>query len=261
IELHDCKIIGSNDFADTAGSDIVVITAGLPRRPGMDRNHLINTNAQIVAEAAKKAITHSPNALLVTVTNPPDVMTYLAWKATDLPVNRVMGMAGVLDSTRLQTFIALELGITVANVSAMVLGSHGDLMVPLPKYCTVSGIPITEMMEESTIKRLIERARHGGAEVVKLLKTGGAYYAPASSVCLMIESILLDQSRLLPVTAYLQGNYGMNDLFLGVPCRLGSKGIEQIIELELTMAERTALQVSADSVRENIQKALAFLEH
>ncbi|MGB7518059.1 MAG: malate dehydrogenase [Spirulinaceae cyanobacterium] len=259
LELHDCTITGSNDYSDTANSDVVVITAGFPRRPGMDRDDLIKSNARIVTDAARQAIAHSPDALVFVGTNPLDVMTYMAWKSTNLPVQRVMGMAGVLDSSRLQTFIAMELKVAVSNVSAMVLGSHGDLMVPLPKYCTVSGIPIAEMLDEVTINRLIERTRHGGAEVVKLLKTGGAYFAPASSICLMVESILLDQSRLLPGAVYLQGEYGLNDIFLGVPFRLGSQGVEKVLELKLTMAERSALQVSADAVRENIQKATSFL--
>ncbi|MGH2415382.1 MAG: malate dehydrogenase, partial [Microcystaceae cyanobacterium] len=175
IELHDSQIIGTNDYADTAGSDIVVITAGLPRKPGMSRDDLIQTNARIAAEVTKKAIAHSPNALFIIITNPLDVMTYLVWKVSNLPYQRVMGMAGVLDASRLQTFIAMELGICTADVSAMVLGGHGDLMLPLPRYCTVSGVPITELMDGATIERLVERTRNGGAEIVKLLQTGGAY--------------------------------------------------------------------------------------
>ena len=259
LELHDCTIIGTNNYRDTADSDIVVITAGFPRRPGMARDDLIKSNVRIVTEAARGALAHSPDALVIVVTNPLDAMTYMAWQATDIPARRIMGMAGVLDSSRLQTFIAMELKVAVSNVSAMVLGSHGDLMVPLPKYCTVSGIPIMEMLDKATIDRLIERTRYGGAEVVKLLKTGGAYFAPASSICLMVESILLDQSRLLPATVYLQGEYGLNDIYLGVPCRLGSQGVEEILELKLTMPERSALQISADSVRENIKTAQSFL--
>ena len=259
LELHDCTIIGTNNYSDTADSDIVVITAGFPRRPGMDRDDLIKSNVRIVTEAARCSLAHSPDALVIVVTNPLDVMTYMVWQATDIPARRIMGMAGVLDSSRLQTFIAMELKVAISNVSAMVLGSHGDLMVPLPRYCTVSGIPIGEMLDKVTIDRLIERTRHGGAEVVKLLKTGGAYFAPASSICLMVESILLDQSRLLPAAVYLQGEYGLNDIYLGVPCRLGSQGVEEILELKLTMTERSALQISADSVRENIKTAQSFL--
>ncbi|MGK7877509.1 MAG: malate dehydrogenase [Xenococcaceae cyanobacterium] len=260
IELHDRKIIGTNDYADTAGSDIVVITAGLPRKPGMSREDLMQTNARIVVETAQKAIAHSPNALFIVVTNPLDVMTYLVWKKTNLPFQRVMGMAGVLDSSRLQTFIAMELGVSTADVSAMVLGGHGDLMLPLPRYCTVSGVPITELMDGATIERLIERTRHGGAEIVKLLQTGGAYFAPASSACLMVEAILHNQSRLIPAAAYLQGEYGLHDIFIGVPCRLGCRGIESVLEVKLTEAEQKALQKSAQSVRQNIELALASLD-
>jgi malate dehydrogenase len=260
IELHDSEIIGSNDYADTAGSSIVVITAGLARKPGMSREDLMQTNAKIVAEAAQKALIYSPDALFLVITNPLDVMTYLTWKVTALPPQRVLGMAGVLDSSRLQIFIAMELGVCTADVSAMVLGGHGDLMLPLPRYCTVRGVPITELMDEATINRLVERTRNGGAEVVKLLQTGGAYYAPASSACLMVEAILRNQSRLLPAAAYLNGEYGLQDIFLGVPCRLGCRGLEQILEVRLTEAEKQALHVSAESVRENVKLALASLD-
>lgn len=259
IELHDSEIIGSNDYADTAGSSIVVITAGLARKPGMSRDDLMQTNAKIVAEAAQRAVAYSPDALFLVITNPLDVMTYLTWKVTALPHQRVLGMAGVLDSSRLQTFIAMELGVCTADVSAMVLGGHGDLMLPLPRYCTVRGVPITELMDEATINRLVERTRHGGAEVVKLLQTGGAYYAPASSACLMVEAILRNQSRLLPAAAYLDGEYGLQDIFLGVPCRLDCRGVEQILEMRLTEAEKQALHTSADSVRRNVKLALASL--
>ncbi len=259
LELHDSQIIGTNDYADTADSDIVVITAGLARKPGMTREDLMQTNAKIAVEAAQKALVHSPNAMFIVITNPLDVMTYLVWKTTNLPHRQVMGMAGVLDSSRLQTFIAMELGVCTADVSAMVLGGHGDLMVPLPRYCTVSGVPITELMDEATIERLVERTRHGGAEVVKLLKTGGAYFAPASSACLMIEAILRNQSRLLPAAAYLQGEYGLKDIFIGVPCRLGLRGVESVLEVKLTDTEQKALQTSAESVRQNIKLALENL--
>ncbi|MBR8829307.1 MAG: malate dehydrogenase [Gomphosphaeria aponina SAG 52.96 = DSM 107014] len=259
LELHNKKIIGTNDFADTAESDVVVITAGLPRKPGMSREDLLQTNAKIVLAAAKEAIAFSPKAILMLVTNPLDVLTYLAWKATGLPPHRVIGMAGVLDSRRLQTFIALELGVLAADIQAMVLGGHGDLMVPLPRYSTVSGIPITELMDEQTIAKLVDRTRNGGAEIVKLLKTGGAYFAPASSTCLMVEAILHNQSRLLPAAAYLDGQYGLHDIFIGVPCRLGATGVESVLELQLTEAEKNALHTSAESVRENIKMALASL--
>lgn len=260
IELHDSQIIGSNDYADTAGSDIVVITAGLARKPGMSRDDLMQTNAKIVVEAAQKALAYSPDALFVVITNPLDVMTYLVWKTTNLPYQRVMGMAGVLDSCRLQTFIAMELRSSIADVSAMVLGGHGDLMLPLARYCTVRGVPITELMDETTIERLVERTRNGGAEIVKLLQTGGAYFAPASSACLMVETILRNQSRLLPTAAYLQGEYGLHDIFLGVPCRLGCRGVESVLEVQLTDAEQNALHASAESVRHNVKLALDSLK-
>jgi malate dehydrogenase len=260
IELHDSQIVGSNNYADTAGSDIVVITAGLPRKPGMSRDDLIQTNARIVADVTQKTLSYSPNAIFIIITNPLDVMTYLAWKITGLPSHRVMGMAGVLDSSRLQTFIAMELGVCTADVSAMVLGGHGDLMLPLPRYCTVRGVPITELMDEATIERLIERTRNGGAEIVKLLQTGGAYYAPASSASLMVEAILRNQSRLLPAATYLQGEYGLQDIFLGVPCRLGCRGVDTILEVKLTEEEQKALHASAESVRRNVKVALESLE-
>lgn len=259
IEGHDCHIIGTNDYADTQKSDVVVITAGSPRKPGMTRDDLLKINAKIVVEAAQKAIAHSPDAIYIIVTNPLDVMTYLAWEATQLPPRRIMGMAGVLDSARFRTFIALELGVSMEDVSALVLGGHGDLMVPLPRYSTVSGIPITELMDAATIERLVARTRNGGGEIVELMKTGGAYYAPASSVCLMIAAILNNQLRQIPIAAYLQGEYGLNDIFIGVPTRLGCRGIEQVLELDLTDAERAALHTSAASVRQNIQQAYAML--
>jgi malate dehydrogenase len=259
IEGHNRKLTGTHDYADTANSDIIVITAGLARKPGMTRDDLLKTNTQIVRDAAIGAIAYSPNALIIVVTNPLDVMTYVAWQATQLPTQQVMGMAGILDSARFQTFIALELGISAQAVNAMVLGSHGDLMVPIPAYSTVSGIPITELMEPATIDRLIERTRNGGAEIVGLLQTGGAYYAPASSVCLMVQTILLNQPRILPITTYLQGEYGLSDLFLGMPTRLGREGIEKIFELTLTESEKEALSQSAQKVRQNIDRALEFL--
>ncbi|MBD2021892.1 malate dehydrogenase, partial [Leptolyngbya sp. FACHB-36] len=237
IERHDRQITGTNDYADTASSDVVVITAGLPRQPGMSRDDLLKTNAEIVRTAAQQAIVHSPNASLIVVTNPLDVMTYVAWKASELPPRRVMGMAGVLDSARFQTFIAMELGVSVSDINATVLGSHGDLMVPLPRYSTVNGIPITDLMESATIDRLVDRTRKGGAEIVELMQTGSAYFAPASSACVMVESILLNQSRLLSTAAYLQGEYGLTDIFIGVPSRLGCQGVESVLELNLTEDE------------------------
>ncbi len=257
LEHHDRNIIGTSDYADTANSDIVVITAGFPRKPGMNRDDLIEGNAKIVAHTTKEAIAHSPNAILVIVTNPLDVMTYLAWKISAVPNNKVLGMAGILDSARFQKFIAMELGVSSASVNAMVLGSHGDLMVPLPRYSTVHGIPITELMSSDTIERLVTRTRNAGAEVVNLLKTGGAYFAPASAICLMVESILLSQSQLLPVACYLQGEYGLKDVFIGVPACLNCRGVERILELDLTDEEIAALHRSAASVRKNVDYALS----
>lgn len=259
IEGHHRKITGSNSYADTADSDVVVITAGLPRRPGMTRDDLLKTNAGIIVEATKQVLEHSPNAVLVIVTNPLDVMTYLAWKLSGLPPHQVMGMAGILDSARFQTFIALELGVPSTDVNAIVLGSHGDLMVPLPRYSTVNGIPITELLDAPTIDRLVERTRNGGAEIVELMHTGGAYYAPASSAYVMVEAILLNQHRLLPIASYLQGEYGLNDVFIGVPARLGCGGIESILELNLSKSEQTALFKSAEAVRRSIDQALHLL--
>ncbi|WP_353931252.1 malate dehydrogenase [Okeanomitos corallinicola TIOX110] len=261
LELHNRQIIGTNNYADTANSNIVVITAGFPRKPGMTRDNLLKINAKIVVESAKNAIAHSPHAIFIVVTNPLDVMTYLTWQTTGLPRNKVMGMAGVLDSARFETFIALELGILPADVKAMVLGSHGDLMLPLTRYATVNGIPITELLDTETIEKLVERTRNGGAEIVELMHTGGAFFAPASATSLMIESILLNQSRLLPVAAYLQGEYGLNDLFIGVPCRLGYGGVEKIVEVTLNDQEKAALQISANSVSNNIKKAQEILNN
>lgn len=259
VERHDRKILGTNNYDHTEGSDIVVITAGVPRKPGMSRDDLVKINAKIVVEAAKNAIAASPHAILIVVTNPLDVVTHLAWEATGLPPHQVMGMAGVLDSARFQTFIAMELGISISQINATVLGSHGDLMVPIPRYSTVNGVPITEMMDADTIERLVQRTRDGGAEIVRLMKTGSAFFAPASSTCLMIESILLNESRLLSSCAYLDGQYGLKDVFIGVPCRLGIKGIEQILELDLTEEELSAFQESARLVRQNVDEAKAII--
>jgi malate dehydrogenase len=260
IERNDRQMIGTNDYADTAGSDIVVITAGIPRKPGMTRDDLLKINAKIVVEASEKAIAQSPDAIFVLVSNPLDVVTYLSWKTTQLPPNRIMGMAGVLDSARFQTFIAMELGVSPRDVNALVLGGHGDLMVPLPRYSTVNGIPITELMDTATIERLVDRTRNGGGEIVGLMKTGGAYFAPASSACLMVEAIINNQSRQLPASAYLQGEYGLNDIFIGVPIQLGCSGVEKVVEINLTDAERESLHTSAESVRANIQQAFTLLE-
>lgn len=259
VERHDRQIIGTNDYADTSNSDIVVITAGLPRKPGMSREDLIKTNAKIVVEATKKSLERSPNTILILVTNPLDVMTYLAWSASGLPTQRVMGMAGVLDAARFQTFISMELGVSIQDISTMVLGNHGDLMVPVPRYCTVNGIPLTELMDAATLDRLVDRTRKGGTEIVNLMKTGSAYYAPASSTCLMCEAILLSSARVLPVAGYLQGEYGIKDIFLGMPCQLGANGVEKILELDLTDSEKAALSQCAETVTDNIAKAKAVI--
>ena len=261
VERHDRQIVGTNNYADTANSNIIVIAAGIPRKPGINREDLIKINAKIVTESAQQAIAHSPEAILIVVTNPLDVMTYLAWEATSLPKHRVMGMAGILDSSRFQTFIAMELGISIAEINATVLGSHGDLMVPLPSYSTVNGIPITQMMDAETIARLVDRTRNGGAEIVKLMQTSSAYFAPASSTCLMIESILLNQSRILPCSVYLDGQYSVQDIFLGVPCRLGYQGIEQILELELSDIESAAFVECGKLVLQSIEEARSILKN
>ncbi len=259
-EGHNRTIVGTNDYRDTANSDIVVVTAGLPRRPGMTRDDLTQVNGKIVIDTLGKALAASPLASVIVVTNPLDVMTYLAWKVSGLPPQRVMGMAGVLDSARFQRFIAWELGVPPQDVSAMVLGGHGDLMVPLPSYTTVSGIPVTELLSAHRLADLIDRTRNGGAEIVQLLKQGGAYYAPASSACVMVEAMLLNQRRILPAAAYLQGQYGLEDLYLGVPCRLGQAGIETILELALTGEEQAALERSAAAVKDQLQGALALID-
>ncbi len=259
LENHTRRIIGTNDYADIFGSEIVVIAAGFPHKAGMSRDDLLQQNAEIVREAVTNAIAHSPQAIFIVVTNPLDVMTYLAWQATGLSRDRIMGMAGVLDSARFETYIAMELGVSPQDVSAMVLGSHGDSMLPLPRYSTVNGIPITELMNAETIERLVNRTRKGGTEIVDSIQTGGAFFAPASATCMMIETILRNHSRMLPVSALLQGEYGLNDLFIGVPCRLGCGGIEKVIELNLTDTELKTLRISATSVRHNIDKVKDIL--
>lgn len=250
---HNRKITGTNDYADTKNSDIVVITAGIARKPGMSRDDLLKTNANIVQTCAREALKHSPDAMFIVVTNPLDVMTYLTWKTTKLPTHKVMGMAGVLDSARFQAFIGMELNMSVQDVRAMVLGGHGDLMVPLPNYSTVNGVPIPELMSQDRVEALCKRTRDGGAEIVALLKSGSAFYAPGASAALMVESILRDQRRLLPSCVYADGHYGLKDVYVGLPAVLGKGGVEQIVELKLTEAEQKALKTSADSIKENIE--------
>src|ERR1051326_3210200 len=250
IEKRDSHVIGTQDYADTANSDIVVITAGIPRKPGMSRDDLLHTNHKIMKDVVSKAIHFSPNCILIIVSNPLDAMAQAAYKMSGLPRERVIGMAGVLDSARFRAFIAEELKVRVETVAALVLGGHGDTMVPLARYSTVAGIPITELMDAATVERLVQRTRDGGAEIVKYLKTGSAYYAPSAAVTEMVEAILKDKKKILPCAAYLEGEYGLRGLYVGVPCKLGTRGIEQIIEIKLTPEEKAALEKSAGAVKE-----------
>jgi malate dehydrogenase len=253
IEKRDSHVLGTQDYADTVNSDIVVITAGVPRKPGMSRDDLLNINHKIMKDVVEKAVHYSPNCILIIVSNPLDAMAQAAYKLSGLPRNRVIGMAGVLDSARFRTFIAQELQVSVENVTAFVLGGHGDTMVPLPRYSTVAGIPITELLDAATVERLVQRTRDGGAEIVKYLKTGSAYYAPSAAATEMVEAILKDKKKIMPCAVYLQGEYGIKDLFVGVPCKLGANGMEQIIEIKLTPEEQVALQKSADAVTELVK--------
>jgi malate dehydrogenase len=250
IEGFDSRVIGTNGYEETAGSAIVVITAGIARKPGMSRDDLLNTNAGIVKQVAEQVKRSSPNAIIIMVSNPLDVMAYVALKVTGFPRQRVLGMAGVLDSARYRAFIAEALNVSVRDIQAMVLGGHGDTMVPLVSYTSVSGIPVSQLLDRATLDAIVERTRTGGAEIVKYLKTGSAYYAPSSAAVQMCEAIVHDQRRILPCAAWLEGEYGLSGLFLGVPCTLGRNGLEKIIEVELTGAERAALAKSADAVRE-----------
>jgi len=250
VEGYDANIVGANDYAPTANSDIVVITAGFPRTPGMSRDDLLLKNYEVVKAATEQAVKYSPNCILILVTNPLDAMCWTAFQVSKFSRNRVIGMAGVLDTARFRTFIAQELNVSMENVTAMVLGGHGDTMVPLPRLASVSGIPITELLDQTAINRLVQRARDGGAEIVKYLKTGSAYYAPSAAAVEMVESILKDKKKVLPCAAYLEGEYGIRDLFVGVPVKLGSQGIEQVLQIRLQPDEQAALQKSADAVKE-----------
>ncbi len=249
IEGFDLSIVGSNDYDDTAGSDIVVVTAGVARKPGMSREDLVLTNQKIIKSVVEQIAPRSPEAVLIMVTNPLDPITYLAKKVSGFPRARVIGQAGVLDTARFRTFIAMEMKVSVENVHAFVLGGHGDEMVPLPRYSTVAGIPITELMSQEQIERIVQRTRKGGGEIVSLLKTGSAFYAPGAAVTQMIEAILKDKKLILPCSTYLDGEYGLRDIYFGVPVKLGRSGAEEIIEIELTEEERAALQKSVDLIR------------
>lgn len=255
---YDTYLLGSNDYADAADSDIVVITSGIPRKPGMSRDDLLKTNRGILQSVSGEIAKVAPNAIIIVVSNPLDAMCHVALETTGFPRERVIGMAGVLDSARFRSFIAEELDVSVEDVTAFVLGGHGDTMVPLARYSTVAGIPLPDLLDEETIHRLQERTANGGAEVVALLKTGSAYYAPAASVCEMVDSILLDKKRILPTSVYLQGEYGINDLYVGVPVKLGKNGLEQIIEIKLTDEEAVALRKSADAVQELVSAMSGF---
>jgi malate dehydrogenase len=250
IEKHDAQVTGANEYEATAGSDIVIITAGIPRKPGMSRDDLISTNAGIMKSVTEQVAKYSPNAILIIVSNPLDAMCHVAFDASGFPKNRVIGMAGVLDSARFRAFIAMEMNVSVESTHAFVLGGHGDTMVPLPRYSTVAGIPITELMPQDRIDALVDRTANGGAEIVGLLKTGSAFYAPASAAVEMAESILKDKKKILPCAVQLQGEYGIKDLFIGVPVKLGADGVEDIIEIELTPEEKTKLDHSAAAVQE-----------
>ncbi len=250
----DVRVTGSNDYQATAGSDIVVVTAGLPRKPGMSRDDLLFANADIVRKAVEETITRSPDAIYVILTNPLDAMAYLALKVAGIPSQRVIGQAGILDSARMRAFVTMELGISVENIHCYVLGGHGDEMVPLTQISNVAGVPLNKMLSADRLEAIVDRTRKGGGEIVSLLKTGSAYYAPAVAVAQMVESILKNKHLIVPASAFLQGEYGLHDMFFGVPVQLGRKGVEKIIEYPLTDEEAEALRVSAQAVAENIAK-------
>lgn len=254
VEGFDAEIIGTNDYKDTADSDVVIITAGLPRKPGMSRDDLLFKNTEIVKAVTEQIAKYSPNAFLIIVSNPLDAMVYVAHKVSGFPTNRVMGMAGVLDAARFRTFIAMELNVSVEDVTAFVLGGHGDTMVPLPRYSTVAGIPLPDLMPPEKIEALVERTRNGGAEIVNLLKTGSAFFAPSASAVSMAESILKDKKRIMPCAAYCDKEYGVGGYFVGVPVKLGAGGVEQVIEISLLPEEKAAFQKSVDAVKSLVQK-------
>ena len=250
---YDSQIIGSNDYEASANSDIAIITAGLPRKPGMTRDDLLLTNMKIVTEVIENLVKHSPNCIVIVVTNPLDAMAYLVYKLSGFPRERVVGMAGVLDTARFRTFLAQELNVSVEDVTAYVLGGHGDTMVPLVRYTAVGGLPITDLLPQDRIDAIVQRTRAGGAEIVKYLKTGSAFYAPSAAVTQMVDAIILDKNQVLPCAVYLQGEYGINDVFVGVPVKLGAGGIKEIIEIKLSAEEQKALNSSAESVQELVE--------
>ena len=255
---HDMRVRGTNDYADTAGSDVIVVTSGLARQPGMSRDDLMVKNAGIVRSVVKQAVRYSPGAVIVMVTNPLDAMCHVALEASEFPPHRVIGMAGVLDSARFRSFIGAELGVSTSDIVAFVLGGHGDTMVPLPRYSTVAGVPITELLSADKIAAIVDRTRNGGAEIVSLLKSGSAFYAPAAAVYQMVDGILNDRKRTLPCAAYLQGEYGVNGLFVGVPVKIGRHGIEDIVEISMTTEERAAFDASTAAVRELVDRMSAL---
>lgn len=254
VEGFDTKVIGTNTYAETAGSEIVVITAGIPRKPGMSRDDLLNTNAGIIKSVTEQVCKTSPNSILIVVSNPLDVMVYVAQKVSGFPRERVIGMAGVLDTARYRTFIAMELGVSVEDITALILGGHGDSMVPLPRYTSVAGIPLTELMTQEKIDAIVKRAQNGGIEIVNFLKTGSAYYAPSSAAVQMVEAIVKDKKRILPCAVMLNGEYGIKDTVVGVPVKLGRKGLEQIVEIKLSAEEDALLKKSAADVKVNMEK-------
>ncbi len=246
---YDSRVLGTNSYADTKNSDVVVITAGFPRKPGMSRDELVDANFKIVKPVTEEVIKHSPKAMLLVVTNPLDAMVYTAYKISKFPKNRVFGMAGILDTTRFRTFLAMELNISVESIQALVLGGHGDTMVPIARYTTVAGIPVSNFIKKDRLDAIIERTRQGGGEIVKYLKTGSAYFAPSLAVTEMVESILLDKKKILPCAAYCQGEYGIKDLYFGVPVKLGAGGVEEIIEIDMTKEEKEMIKKSEEAVR------------
>ena len=249
----DCTVVGTNSYEETADSDVVVITAGVPRKPGMSRDDLLNINSGIVRSVAEQAAKFSPNAILIVVSNPLDAMVYVAWKVSRFPAKRVVGQAGILDTARFRTFIAMELGVSVEDVSALLMGGHGDTMVPLPRYACVSGVPVTQLIPGDRLNQIVQRARDGGAEIVNLLKTGSAYYAPGAAVAQMVEAVLRDKKRVLPCAAYCDREYGVGGYFVGVPVVLGTGGVERVIEVELDAQERASFEKSVAAVKDLVK--------